>query len=232
MLIVSKFHDYYDTACVHGIDKTCVYKREEIIVPIKESSPHYLDKDRWPYEDNLESKHLRYEAHRLLVGFCGEIYPFVHIVRDRRDDFYFYDKEALSEFLTYEGIKERRAWYNERDMRVCDPRAMSIFFDQSTWVRFQSKFADHHTPVFLYGRLSNQKLQIKLNVCLKDLRFMVVKDPQTAFQDIHMYLSGVLGAPPPPKEKIDDKIMAASKGHDGPYSFRKPPGKRGKKQWR
>lgn len=234
MLIVSKFRDFYDTASIYGVDKTCVYKREEQSILIKEPQYSYNDKDRWPYVEHLQSRTAEYEAYKLLVGFCGEICPLIYFEKNKLEEFYFYDQESLSEFLAAEEIGERRKyWYSERDMRVTDSRAMNRFFDQDTWSgKFDKKFYDHNCPVFLYGRLDNQKLEITLNPCLKDIRFMTVKDPQTAYQDVYMYLSGVLGAPLPPKEKIDDKVMAASKGHDGEYSFKKPPGKRGKNRWR
>ena len=32
MLIISKFHDYYDSAIAYGVDKECVYNRKTEII--------------------------------------------------------------------------------------------------------------------------------------------------------------------------------------------------------
>ena len=67
---------------------------------------------------------------------------------------------------------------------------------------------------------------------MKNYRFVQIKDPPTAFQDIFMYIAGVIGITEPVTVKISDKELAKKKGHDGKYSFRKPPGKRGNPKWR
>jgi len=39
-----------------------------------------------------------------------------------------------------------------------------------------------------------------------------------------MFISGVLGVQVRPTVEISDKDKQAAKGHDGEYSFKKPPG--------
>jgi hypothetical protein len=245
MLIVSKFHDYYDTASIYGVDKTCVYLRNEEKLEIKgrgwQAAPYVIRADGVRFDlgkvASYETKRfigVEYTFKKAVLGFCGEIYPLIKVVRKysnatASENFCFYDQPSFKEFCAAEGIlgkSHRSRWYAE-NFSIDDDQGLYNFFDHNKWTRLEGLFAAFHIPCFVIREAS-----VKLNPNLKNLGFMKIKDPQTAFQDVYMYLSGVLGAPPKPKEKISDKIMAATKGHDGEYSFRKPPGKRGKKQWR
>lgn len=249
MLIVSRFHDYYDTASIYGVDKTCVYLRSEEKIDIEgrgwRDNPNVVLKDGTRFflgdsarYEEKRFQHADYEFKKLVVGFCGELYPLIKVVKTwathyarANETFCFYDEPSFREFMTQEGIWEKkgyryRSWYTD-NFYIDSDQGLHNFFDPNKWTKLEGLFAAYRVPCFVL----RQKI-LKLNPNLKSLGFMKVKDPQTTFQDIYMYLSGVLGAPPPPKEKMSDEVLAAAKGHDGPYSFRKPPGKRGKKQWR
>lgn len=245
MHIVSKYRDYYDTASAYGIDKTCVYLREEADFKVEgnhwNSEPYVLVENnkiflgKLPSPDTKATTSYDYEFHKIIVGFCGELYPLIKVTKKGRitrdiHTFCFYEYAELRQFMDEEGIQDRKygrySWYADR-MSVDSEKGMDAFFDPKSWTKLEQLFHLFRVPCF-----DVSWKWVGLNPCLKDKRFMTVKDSATAFQDIYMYLSGVLGAPPPPKEKIDDKIMAASKGHDGEYSFKKPPGKRGKNRWR
>lgn len=249
MLIVSKFHDYYDTASIHGVDKTCVYQRKEDKVSVKRvhwDSDYLLklpDGTSFPISRIYSRSGNIYNGTAIgevtlrqrVIGFCGQFYP-VAIFEPRIGNgksYYFYNVEDFKAFVTKENIfsnKSRYRYFSPRwDKHNLEyDQGISSFFDVSSMSKYEELFHAFKTPIFSMG--SHEHLE--LNPCLKELGFMKVKDPQSAFQDIYMFISGVLGAPLPPKEKISDEIMAASKGHDGPYSFKKPPGKRGKNRWR
>lgn len=64
------------------------------------------------------------------------------------------------------------------------------------------------------------KKKIALLPSLNDLQFYRVMNPQTAFQEIYMYLSGVLGVGDKPMIKIEDKHKISGHGFDK-WSFRK-----------
>lgn len=246
MLIVSKFHDYYDTASIYGVDKTCVYLRNEEKIEVHgrgwRNDPYVSLKDGKRLQlgqvASYETKRFvgaSYEFKKAVLGFCGHIYPLIKVIKTSstlphtEEAFCFYDQPSFKEFVAEEGIagkSYRSRWYTD-NFYVDDDQGIYNFFDPNKWTKLEGLFAAFHVPCFVLRERS-----LKLNPNLKKLGFMKIKDPQSAFQDVYMYLSGVLGAPPPPKEKIDDKIMAASKGHDGEYSFKKPPGKRGKNKWR
>lgn len=223
MLIVSKFHDYYDVGMKMGVDKTCVYQRETS-VPKKGflALYKYGSVDRW---------------NGAVLAFCGKFYPFVYHETHGTIDRYVW---TLEEALTIEFPKSRYRHGSWNEYELSSPQGMSKFFGQ-TYENLSSIFHEYRTPVFgfdpvlgrRYSWTKDEKYRaLKINPRLEEIEFYKVKDPITAYQDIYMFMSGVIGAPPKPPEPVDDKIKAAAKGHDGPYSFKKPPGKRGKNKWR
>jgi hypothetical protein len=247
MLIVSKFHDYYDTASIYGVDKTCVYLRTEEKIEIKgrdwRSAPHVTLKDGTQFllgkVASYETKKfvgVEYEFKKAILGFCGDLYPIIKVEKQvsggPKEIVCFYDEPSFREYMTDEGLNEKKSkyrygsWYRER-FDIDSDQGLHNFFDPNRWTQLEGLFAAFHVPCFVL-----RERTLKLNPNLKELGFMKIEDPQTAFQNIYMYMSGVLGAPPKPSKPIDDKVMAASKGHDGQYSFKKPPGKRGKNKWR
>lgn len=247
MLIVSKFRDYYDTAAVHGIDKTCVYIRTEEA----KKSDYNLDTGSrwrsWPHaEEFLKTKggvETSYSVYKYVVGFCGKLYPVIVVEKDvagtKTERFSFYSTEKIQAFFTKEKLKldsrYTSGYWSMRDFTVKSEQSMNNFFEIAQFKKLEEEFAKNNCPAFVYGRFNidgKDKLRVVLNPKLRDYRFAQMKDPQTAFQDIFMYISGVLGISAPPMVKVKDKELAAKRGHDGKYSFRKPPGKRGKKQWR
>jgi len=180
MFIVSKFHDYYDTAIVYGIDKECVYNRETTIIK--------NDKHRAPlYWTDVQF---------ILVGFCGQIKPLAKFgdkYYDNYDDFlnsvpkektfYYFSKNQLKEFFNnqHEDVKQY--------------------------------FRKYHVPVFKLV-LGFSKNNLELNPCLKDLHFYKYFDAPTAFQEIYMYLSGVLGSVEKDVTNISDKVKLQQHGFD------------------
>ncbi|MET4695309.1 hypothetical protein [Endozoicomonas lisbonensis] len=84
MYIVSKYHDYYDSAIAYGIDKTIVYKRE--FEKIENTSNFSVSHPIQRLLDNFENATSPWELERgwrhndpelrfALIGFCGKLYP-------------------------------------------------------------------------------------------------------------------------------------------------------------
>lgn len=242
MLIVGKIHDYYDTAAVYGIDKTCIYVRNETVIPGKFKMPTRFN--HWPHSEQFGTKGggTSYDVDKYVIGFCGNLYPVVVIqktVNGEIERFSFYSAEKVDAFFTKEKFsptKETgRHYWGTWDFSVRSKQGLNNFFDVTHYKKLEEEFHKNKCPVFVYGEFTytdTKKPYLVLNPKLKDYRFAQVKDPQTAFQDIFMYISGVIGIPEAPIVELSDKELAAKKGHGGEYSFRKPPGKRGKKKWR
>lgn len=212
MLIVSKFHDYYDTAMGYGIDKECVYKRETIDKEIKLNC------------DLLVPKIIRENCfYECVLGFCGKIYPFIFsdykvwVKNPRR--LIFYKKEELIEFL--ESIDHNfKEWsWNRHYTKVGIGEFYSLNHSP-----FMSIFHEYKTPVF-YIRKDYSKTYLTINPKLKSLKFQRLKDPYTTFQEIYMYLSGVLGNTGENISEVPDKYKIKQHGFYE-YSFKKLPTKK------
>ena len=67
--------------------------------------------------------------------------------------------------------------------------------------------------------------RIIVDPCLADFNFQRVVDPYTAFQEISMFVGGVLADTRDPPSPMTDKEKVVSHGLDPVYGFRKPPQK-------
>lgn len=219
MLIVSKFHDFYDVGMKMGVDKTVVYERKTIHISGSFMPVTSRDWNGW---------------RPAVLAFCGTFYPFVYHTTDHKIDEIIWDVE---EAIQNTPLSKGRSWDTDSiDTEI----GLRKFFDKD-YPELEELYHTHKTPIFgftpvlgrHYSWMKPEKYKdLVISPNLKDIQFYKVIDPITAFQQIYMFISGVIGVPAKSTVEISDKVMAASKGHDGPYSFRKPPGKRGKNRWR
>ena len=94
------------------------------------------------------------------------------------------------------------------------------YFNQD-YTRYHDLFQEHKTPIFLVTNVRTNPRDydpLTLNPCLQDINFFKLVDPFTAFQEISMYLGGVLGTGEPEMitisdEDMRDKNMIATLGH-------------------
>lgn len=248
MLIDSKFHDYYDTIRAWGIDKAVVYKRAEV-------EYEAIDKTHTRYESvffNLPGGRLNFprdlllrtatgggrdgtfEARPRIIGFCGRIYPTIElgfsaysVYSNRRDPIVALDAASVVSFCDRVGvpIKRDRSWFYRRNLDPFSLDGLATIFSADTWAPFLEVFRLANVPTFVLC-LEGYRTKLTTNPQLKGLGFASVRPPAQAFQEIYHYISGVLGVPARPTVELSDKDKAKKKGHDGKYSFRKPPTKR------
>lgn len=224
MLIVSDFHDYYDSAHAYGIDKQVVYRRVTKNIPWEHKFMTWAERKQCPapFEQLIGALVVR----KFVIGFCGHMHPIIHIQSDIGGQHCFYDAHSLGIYLGQSEMKAdpklRFGFYSDYDVK--SKKDTQEFFNPHNWDKLLGKFQEYKCPVFMYGRTEDKAPSLVLNPVLKHYRFQKVKDPVSAFQDIHMYISGVLGVEHRPTVSISDKDKQAAKGHDGPYSFKKPPG--------
>jgi hypothetical protein len=248
MLIESKFHDYYDSVISYGVDKTVPYNREtvDIEAPRDFHSRIGYNVSFWPVkEPTSEVRRLKFDGVEgdfsfvfRVVGFCGELFPCVcleatHMWKGKAPKpRWFYTLKEYQEFLDRFTFHEKR-FHREDGFDLDHKNRPKNFFNLAHWEPLKKLFPIHRVPAFMFGpEHFNSRGILRLNPELKKLQFMKVKAPAEAFQEIYMYISGVLGMNPRPMVEISDKDRAAAKGHDGKYSFRKPPGKKGNPRWR
>lgn len=225
MLIDSDFHDYYDTAMAAGIDKTCVYNRKRLRVDL----PKSFD-DRNLTLRKISVGHNDYNfVYWRIIGFAGEIFPLVTITDSPiKYGKPFYDWESASQHLDkiMIGDYEREARYRQSTWNPLSDVSMKQFFEESRWTRLKEIFVKHRAPVFMIDFAKDARA-LTLNVCLKGYRFMTIKDPFTAFQEVHGFLSGVLGGLDRDVAVVNEQDRIKQRGFTK-WSFRKEP-RRGRK---
>ena len=77
-----------------------------------------------------------------------------------------------------------------------------------------------------YGNPSYGADMLTTNACLRDVRFPVFADPATAYQEVSMYIGGVLPREAPEMANISDEDMRDKKGFDGQSFKNISPGER------
>jgi hypothetical protein len=229
MLIVSKFRDYYDSSVGVGIDKTIVYERHEKEI---ECPKKIFDVLNLNWSNNFTNTYYRLtngmeNSGYFVIGFCGKLY--VGYKFTKKIDLYtteteiIYDEKTALEKFDFENKKNRWRKNSER-FRAFNDKIKSV--DTTEW------FRELNTPIFVFGnikeitgRLSPTKDIITINPNLKDFMFMKVMDSFTAFQEIQMYISGVLGVNKDGSEIVmTEKEKVMQHGFDK-WSFRKEPSK-------
>jgi hypothetical protein len=236
MRIISKFDDYYDTAFAYGHDDTYTYirKTEEVSVDLPEN--HYRT---W-----IGSQYLNEYA--IILGFCGKFY-FGHVIEHGLNQTVCWSVSDIEKFInsisdihlkkelaaSFDGKKTHsfRFYYNRKRQFKSTREAFEYYFSQ-TIPDSTDKFFEYGTPVFSLEYRTTRFLSdfrkpsgvLCTNPRLKDLDFYKVMEPYVAFQEIDMFLGGVLGSAHPPMKTISDIAMRDKKGFDE-WSFKKKPTK-------
>lgn len=231
MRIISKFKDYYDSASAYGIDKECVYVRKTEDIPYKK----YRIQEHWSY-CHTRNKNYEYPNTPFVIGFAGQIITGICIYKRRnvasfaKEIKFFYSAQDVTDYMQGEGfdISGRKYFWSRsgHNYSITIHKELEAFFafDRNS---MKHLFRDHHCPVWMIkpmhdGRVENTLI---LNPCLRVWEFAKVKDPVTAFQEVHQYLSGVLGNKENEMVKISDKHKAQARGFDK-WSFKNLPGKK------
>jgi hypothetical protein len=228
-------HDYYDSALAYGVDKTIVFvrnKKEDLEASEVKffRPPSYFDlwdrKSRYGWHkrgsySNRNNNHFNVTAITIVVA--GKRYGVVRI--DNVTD----------------SMEIKRSWIHNFETFV--EWAQTNYFEFSSWRPSKQKIRNH----FEYQASKDEinwliENRITILTCesdqiwaedkmfwrvdrdnLKDFQFAKVVDPYTMFQEISMWVSGVLPRDGNPMVTItDDKIKAHKHGFDK-WSFRKPP---------
>lgn len=230
MRIISKFHDYYDCIQRLGQDRTVVYLRNPKVIkgwPFPSCRGTY--KDSWT---NPLTK-IR------MIGFCGKIIPLVELFDEvDSDPIRCWSLGEVDAFMKARlNTKAWTAYWKSRWARGCaysrDRKSFKKFFDNCAQHEnsYENLFRENHSPLFIATSrvFRTGKSEIVFNACLKDVEFYTRFDTYQAFQEIAMYMGGILGTHGGHKTKykgkmmsseVSDRDLAAAKGFDK-YSFRK-----------
>jgi len=224
MRIISKFHDYYDPIQRLGQDQTVVYLREKKAIEVG-----------WPFP-SCNSYWLSYRkclTRVCVIGFCGKITPLVKLRADEESPYFMcWNIEDTDAFMR--AHLKAHQWRNYHKSKWSERTAFLEFFEACAQreSNFEYLFRDHHSPLFVAGSQESKirtTPQIVFNACLKDVQFYTRFDSYQAFQEIAMYMGGVLGTHgghttkykgEPMSSEVSDRDLAAAKGFDK-FSFRK-----------
>ena len=221
MRIISDFHDYYDCIQRLGQDQTLVYLRKQATVDGHPFPVCQGDHGSW--------KHPLTKSR--IIGFCGTIIPMLELysdsnVKPRRC----WSIEDVDQSMKDNLNKSQlRAYNTTRWTRGFNYTCRRAFFEEFFVVcnrrrnNYEHLFRLHRTPVFV---TSPKKLVV--NASLKSVEFFTQMDTYRTFQEIAMYMGGVLGSHGDHKTKykgelisseVSDRDLIIAKGFDR-HSFR------------
>jgi hypothetical protein len=249
MRIIGKYKDFYDSCLGYGRDENLTYVRDQrIFTPdsaigdrvwgfkcderknFTMSYPAPWDDHHWPATE-IKAKKFEYKVRPGLIGFCGMIYPYIAVAEknypgyaERYRENFFYDHAVFTEFMKqlkilpkgyFDKPEARKYWaYN----RFCDA-GVKNFFERVEEIDI---FFDLGDPSFAIT-VHDYKTVVQTNPILKDFQFGRVFDAFGCFQELSMFLGGVLGEAHPPTVEISDEEMAKKKGFGHKYAFKKEP---------
>ena len=225
MLIQSNFRDYYDSAAGLGVDKSIVYRRipgiynlsveerSDLNLVIKEFVDN-MDKTTrsWIHQDWQRSYGIRHgslSAKFGILGFCGKLYP------------YFYSNNLYTTNIPnikhvyktrlYQPYNFERSWADLEFDLYQYSKEVFIGPDLTRW------FYKLSSPIFTY--MSGDDV-IRYNIELRPIHFFTSVNTSTAFQELSMYVGGVLPQQGNKTVEITDDLMLLKKHGMGNRSFR------------
>lgn len=236
MLIISKHRDYYDRVVgTVGVDKTLIYKRDltepkeflllnfNYSVPSHEPSKNVLTNNVYTRENPAYMP--------FIIGFCGKLYVGYkfqwsevrpHVLGSIEKSIITYDKDEIISILTSVNLHS----YTPREKQIMDiKRKINDMFKFVDGLPYDSIFVEKKVPYFyakpryLYNLDVSEFVVTELNPILSDYKFVKKFDPVTAFQEISMFLGGVLGTNENETVEIDEKYRLQQHGFDK-MSFR------------
>lgn len=240
MLIISKFHDYYDVGMRMGIDKTIVYNRERIEIPLdtnpfiafhkKHATPTVIDR-------LFMEPHVIHGLIQNIILFCGNI-VFCYEISNKYEVHNYLDcptcknKPASKKFCAYtlkevlgllksHVIKLNKNQYNQMTTTQAYIANSTYTLQRDTILNLHREFK---SPIIILPTPPiGMNYHIIVNPCLKEYEFYKRLNPIIAFQEIQMFISGVLGAGEKDTVEISEKDKLKSHGFDPKWSFRKEP---------
>ena len=244
MRIIGKLHDYYDGLMAYGQDNSLVFHREtggscDEKSEIVKDAYRLVDLDvfrrlRWNgprssfVSATLTTKGcVRHHVRSVFVGFCGKLYHGLYV----KEEYNIVNRVPLDTYVyTVDQAMRLEAQYNY------PPRNN---FDSGPSVVQYLPFMIHKCAEEV-GKVDTTEFSVKYKVPyfaitthnghiedvitipeLKKLEFQKVKDPYTAYQEISMFLGGVIPRQQPEMVEISDKDRISQHGFNK-LSFRHP----------
>lgn len=241
MRIISKFHDYYDSAMAFGQDQSVVFTRHTEPLEVTKALKERFSKQKVFFvRGNKKHKMLMSFIH---IAFCGKTYRGIEVkifnstseniheeLGEPIEIKYCYDIDTLREFLAgykFEINLNEYSWQPEQE-----PILKAFLEKQGTEEHLEFLIENKIVIMIYYGHEAwrGGRFQVRpqdeavLNPLLKDVEFYKVLDSFTAYQELDMFVSGTLPQSTAMPIEIADKDKIPQHGFDK-WSFRKMPGK-------
>jgi len=243
MKIIGKLHDYYDGLMSYGQDESLIFKREAIEFkgndPIVQEVEHLLQIDtflrgHWrdhfsfPQTDNLESGDgVRHKASAIFVGFCGKMYMGFEVVPQSHWTYSHHITQHSTKFVysTFDAQKLEKSYsllaHQGRTEIPWLTNMMNHHSQNVSKIDVSDFMIKHKIPYFVAKTRNRIISEVHFVPELKKYEFQKVKDPYIAYQEISMFLGGVIPRQLPEIVGISDKDRIAQHGFDK-LSFRHP----------
>lgn len=241
MKIISKYNDYYDGVMKGQSDSSIQYIRKPIVLDgddircrqliyyIKKHQINALKRIDFKYERGMKYYHEYSNLDASIIIFCGKIYPLISLHKTisiirlnlKSETTNIYSGEELVSYIqtnnknyeiTNKSNEKIKIYYSMNSLEINDIKQYQII---------------NKSPIIIidYNQYNNDKPIITLNSCdLHKFKFAKIFDPYQSFQEIQMFVSGMMIKDSPEMINISDKIRAEKHGFDK-WSFRKPPSK-------
>ena len=242
MKIIGKLHDYYDGLMSYGQDESILFKRvtqtfDNTADPVvKEVSDllklevfersTWLGYYRFPSTDITTKKGNRHHVSSVFIGFCGKLYFGLHVnsystfgSTEHIDKYIFSveDAEKLEQIYeytsTHDWVEKKKIKYLSNKMEKC--------VEATSKVDISGFLIKHKIPYFVANTQQGSLLNVTFIPVLKDYEFQRVKDPYSAYQEISMYMGGVIPQDAMEGIIISDKDRIFQHGFNK-LSFRHP----------
>lgn len=229
MLIISKFHDYYDHVQQAGVDKRVVLQRKQEYREIPKGLRHRpCELARVATKVN-NTRFGRFREGRVYdldwLYFCGKAYPCIisHFVNElgEKSDFEKHTIQELESIIPSTSKYYRKSW----DSDITPQQTLHAAFSSSREVPTEI-FRNLNVPYFAIvevkekdSRWNNTSEKVLLYPNLTNYTSYLNMDAYSTYQEIEMYCSGVLGVGEPETIEVSDISKRDSKGFDK-FSFK------------
>ncbi|MFW9872257.1 MAG: hypothetical protein ACFFG0_04070 [Candidatus Thorarchaeota archaeon] len=232
MRIISKFHDYYDMVQLHGADPDLVFSRKKKEYKNSDKFDPKIEEYFRPFFSLIRG-YKYYSPQVFAVIFCGKIYKGIKLYIknetnqfvDNYDYIYCYNSKETIDLVkdkkTGVSLDDRKILIGGKYQHISVERKIEMFFDNKDSDKFMGLMIKKRCPILLIEKSSPYKsIKTTVNPILKDINFYRIIDPFTAYQNLSMFIGGILPRQSTPTVEISDEDMVIKKGFNK-WSFRK-----------
>lgn len=219
MRVISKFHDYYDRALGHGQDKSVMFIRN---TDERKDAPAIMEP---PQGIERNARGWFAQGIPFAIGFCGKVHRGIDVtIRSAGENPVrqcCYDIETLAGFLSTKkidiGEASRSRWFHKTDWRAFMQKPQG---DASA----EAWFIEQKIPILVWDRALVQRTAsgVVVNPMLKPYEFYRLFDAYQAYQELSMFVGGVLPSASADMATVSDDDRIVQRGFDK-WSFRKMP---------